>query len=226
MSETTVKSLYHCIPVSPEGDTIRPSPLYGTDLTPDLRSQFNAKVSGKLPLVYAAVQRSKAASFAFQRTIDEIFLNFSLEIEGSTQEVAFICNSEETMTRERDAAIYSFPADKFVKLDRQQYISDQHVKFSECKTDFVIKDAKDIMRAGVQVFSRKETFQELKATGFVDDVYCIMYIKDSLSIMGQLVKQGIVTWENKKHGINIDHALAKEMNIKVRDKKPQPRFTY
>ena len=196
--------MYHCIPVSAQGDCIRASDGYGTMLSPAVVAALgdykapDKNNKGGTPLVFASRYLSKALSFALR---DEKILNTG--IAGTEAEMVLVCDRDRTMARKLDATVYSFSDKGFVDLDpgARQSVSLSPVPFAQTKVVAKIDTMQDLMRAGLQVFSFAENFKQhggyeaankdMTENGWNFDQY-----------LGNMIKQGRVVWENHARGIS------------------------
>ncbi|MBI3441335.1 MAG: hypothetical protein HY052_05995 [Proteobacteria bacterium] len=218
------KRLYHCIPVAPEGDEIRSSLGYGSEIPKRIRDALGIDQAEKVPLVFASDHMSKALAFGLSYADGEILMNMSLE--GTDAELAFVCNRDVTMPRERHGALYSFSASGFVDLIEggaaRQLVSDKPVPFNAAEKVMDVKGTDDLMRAGLQILSFKETFQEMRADKKFDALNSSSW-KLFYEGIAEMIKDGRVIWENHARGINPHSVLAERLNIKLPNAKQQPR---
>lgn len=203
------RRLYHCIPVVPEGGQINPSLNYGTDIPPAVMDKLGIQKGEKVPLVFASEFLGKALAFGFRGMDDEKLMNGS--VEGSDVEYVLVCNRDVTMSKERSATVFSFSDEGFVDLeqDRRQSVSTNPVPFDKTQEAVKIKNAGDMMRAGLQVFSFKEGARELDGYRFV---YKTMEERGLTfyQFLGEMMKEGRVIWENDARNVN-PHPVFKEI---------------
>lgn len=206
--------VYHCIPVTPEGDAIRPSLGYGTEISASVRQALNIDPLEKVPLVFAATHFSKSLAFGFQVHTGEVLFNASVEEAGV--ELTVVGNREETMSRARDITVYEISNEKFVEIfeGADQSVSKEAVKFSDAKVVFKAHNAYDLMKEGLQVFSyhgnREETMSE----------FCNLMKRGTFySAMSAFVKSGKLIWENNESNLNANPILAKMIDIPLKKSK-------
>lgn len=206
--------VYHCIPVSPEGEVIRPSIGYGNPMSARIRQLLNIDTTEKVPVVFAALRMSKALAFGFQYHSGEILLNASME--EADVELAVICNRKETMARDRDITVYEISDKNFVKLDAaaDQAVSKEAVKFSDAKIVFKAKSAHDLMTKGLQVISYEGHALEIQK-----EFYDLIDKRGLYTAISEFLKSGKLIWENKESNLNADPTLAKLLNVPLEKSK-------
>jgi hypothetical protein len=208
--------VYHCIPVKPEGDHIRPSANYGMTISPEARAQIGMPPEEHTPLVFAATHITKSMAFGLQGTLGEKILNSS--IEGSDGELVLACDREKLMSRVRDITIYEIPNKDFVTLEYadRQGVSMKPVPFDQAKIVFRGTGAEDLMRGGLQVLAFNKSFQEVHEEKLFESKMQDKQYKNLYEVIGALVKEGKVIWENKERGINPNPILAEKMGISLK----------
>lgn len=205
--------VYHCIPVTPTGDAIRPGTGYGAKIPESILQQFNAAADVKIPLIFAAMKQSKAVAYGFQFATGEALRVMSIEIDGEEQELAFVSNRKETMSRPRDATIYEVSRQDFLDLRADQCVSKTPIPFNEAKVAYRIKNAEDIMRGGVQVLSFGEGYDELMRKGTWQEFLNLFSKPDFAKELGKWVVEGKLVWENNAHQVNAPPGFAKMLGI-------------
>lgn len=215
--------MYHAIPVAPEGDEIRLSTKYGAKIKPDILAALGVTDTDHPPLVFASAHMTKALAFGLDTFKSEKILNAG--IEGTEAELVLAVNRDVTMNRAREGKVYAFSAEGFVTLpyaDRQA-VSTQAVKFKDAQVVLEIKSADDLMRAGLQILSFRETAQELWEDKKVEDI--VLGRMDIYKGLAELVREGRVVWENHARGIAPNPVLAQRLGIDLpaQDKTAKPR---
>lgn len=226
-AEKQSRTLYHCIPVVPEGDEIRTSANYGARIPQSVWDKLSINGSdvdgpNKTPLTFAATTLGKALAFGFIKGEDR-FLNHS--VEGSDAEVLFVCNREAAMKREMSVTVFSFSDEGFADLETsaRQSVSNKPVPFSKTKKVVEAKNAEDMMRAGLQILSFKETREELGIeTMWPPEPGSLAGMQDSelYATLSGMIKEGRVVWENQARNINPSPDLAKKLDIQLPTAKP------
>lgn len=171
--------LYHCIPVRPEGDCIRPSDKYGMHIPEDIRQTLGMSKFGNAPLVFASPCITKALAFGLQGNLGEKILNSS--IEGSQNEFVIACDRKAMLSRQRDVTVYEIPGRNFIPLphaDRQSV--------STCAVPFAETGGYQAIEAGMREGGHR-------------DIY---------GYLGDMLQKGKLVWENRVAGINPDAVLA------------------
>lgn len=215
----TTQYLYHCIPNTPEGDSLRASVGYGADLTEDLKTAFNHFSSAKLPLVFAATKFSKALAFGFDCRIDEIIFNHSLEPKISDKEIIIICNRKKAIARERDVTVFKLSSSEFLPYNDEQWVRKSSIPFSECDVSYKAKSVRDLMKGGLQVLAFEESLQELNETGIADYIRNLPASNYYYKELGKLIRDKKLYWENKEQNIGVDKGLAAVMEIELDKRK-------
>ncbi len=218
--QPATKLLYHAIPVAPQGDAIRTSTNYGMDIRPEILAALGVTDTDHPPLVFASGHFTKALACGLDTFASEKAMNMG--IDGTQSELVLILNRDVTMSRERSGKVYAFPADGFVELpyaDRQS-VSTAPVKFKDAEVVLEIKSADDLMRAGLQIISFRETAKELWNDAGL--TAAINNSGDTYKSLGELVKQGRAVWENHARGINPEPVLAEKLGVALFSRNPKP----
>lgn len=212
--------VYHCIPVTPTGDCIRPSTGYGGIFNEERQKKYGLDQE-KPPLIFASTHLTKTLAFGIQSVLQEKILNH--EIIGSDKELVLACDRAHMLTRERDVTVFKLADTNFQALNERarQSISTKAVPFNQIEIAFKAKNAYDLMRGGLQILSFKESYQELNKSGVLDKLDAKRDDKSFYVFLGQLIKQGIVHWENKECNINPDPILSQKLDIPLNMKKVQ-----
>lgn len=211
------EKLYHCIPVAPRGTAIMPSANYGATIPQDVCHKLGIEPGAQTPLVFAATHLTKALAFGLIGGDGEKLFNAA--IEGTDDELVVICDREKAMSRVRDITVYGFASDRFEVLPHmeRQAVSPQAVSFDQATIELQAKSAADLMRAGLQIFSFKESF------AVVYDSPQDKLLKTAKSLpqaLGALIEKGDIVWENHARGIHPSSVLAARMGIELKPAAP------
>ena len=193
--------LFHAIPVTSTGSAINPSDLYGTEIPSSVRAQLGWNEADHKPLTFATDHITKALAFALNKTQDHVIFNGI--VPGTTYELVVMGNRDETMSRPREGAVFSFPKRNFVELPNasRQLVSPDPVPFSQAQKVMDIRDTSSLMQGGLQIFTLAETRQILTQQELLNKE--IFTGKgDIYENMGRLIKDGRLVWENHSRGIN------------------------
>lgn len=211
------EKLYHCIPVAPRGTEITPSANYGATIPDDICNKLGIEPDAQTPLVFAATHLTKALAFGLIGGDGEKLFNTA--IDGTDGELVVICDREKTMSRARDITVYSFPSDSFEVMPhmQRQAVSPQAVPFDQADIALQAKNAEDLMRAGLQIFSFKESFKEAYDSPQDKSLRSAASLPQAL---GTLIEKGDIVWENHAHGINPNPVLAARMGIDLKPAAP------
>ena len=214
------KLLYHAIAVAPEGGAIRTSTQYGMEIKPEILAALGVTDTVHPPLVFASAHLTKALAFGLDKFANERLLNMG--IEGTEDELVLAVNRDVTMSRAREGKVYAFPAEGFVELPyaNRQSVSKTPVAFSGAKVVLEIKSADDLMRAGLQILSFRETVQELRGDKKLEAL--LDGKADIYSELKALIKEGRVVWENHARGINPNPVLAESLGVALSSRNPKP----
>jgi hypothetical protein len=204
---------YHCIPVTPYGDAILPSANYGATIPADVCAKLDIAAGEQTPHVFAATHLTKALAFGLIGRDGEKLLNAA--VQGSDRELVVICDREKTMQRERDITVYAIPAKGFEILPHmeRQAVSPRAVPFADAAVTLRAKNAEDLMRAGLQIFSFRESFADLAQDRDAED---LRQTNDFPRSLADLVRSGKVVWENHSRGVNPDPVLAAQMGVQLK----------
>ncbi len=208
--------LYHAIPVAPQGNEIRLSEKYGAKIPAEVLQQLNvAGTDHHPPLVFATAHLSKALAFGLDGFAGDKLMNMA--IHGTDDELVIVTNRNDTMGRKRNGAIYSFSGAGFAELPNmeRQLVSATAVPFSQTVKVMDVTSAEDLMRAGLQILSFRETARELWQDPKIDALLKGDFNKG----MREMIAEGRVVWENHARGINPSPALARQLGI---DTAPTP----
>ncbi len=194
------KTLFHAIPGVPEGDAIKTSANYGADIPATVRTLLGMPPDEQTPLVFAATNLDKALAFTIIKG-EKLFNTF---VESAQTEIAVVVDREKFMSRERDATIFSFPDEGFVRLPhyQNQSVSTKAVPFAKTEVAATIKNADDMMRHGLQIFSFEKSFGDLFGDKDAEKLSAAKSDKEMLDTLSQLVKSGTIVWENRARNIN------------------------
>lgn len=217
--------VYHCIPVTPEGDGIRTSTNYGKNIPPEVQKKLSLSNTEKTPLVFAATHITKSMAFGLQGNLGEKLFNSA--VENSDNEMVLACDRKALMERERDITIYKLSGKDFEVLPNaeRQAVSTKPVPFSQTEIAFKGKNAEDLMRGGLQILAFNESFQELNGHEFINKTMAERGHKNLNEFLGDMVREGKVIWQNRESGINPDPALAKQIGVSLSPtpQKPAPQ---
>lgn len=182
--EPAERTLYHAMYKPAEGDAIQPL---------SLRTEFGRENH----YVYATPFFSKALVYAFSYyNGKEIIMNAA--IDGTPDEIAIVINRDETMAAPRPVKIYAFSDKGFDPIpDARQSVSTRAVPLEKTSLAFETNNVRDIMLNGVQIFSVKESMQQLDEKGFYNKYFVG---KSTVEALHQLLKEGRVSWENLGNG--------------------------
>jgi 8-oxo-dGTP pyrophosphatase MutT (NUDIX family) len=178
------RTLYHAMYKPAEGDALQPL---------SLRTEFGRENH----YIYATPYLSKALVFAFNyHNGKEIIMNTALD--GTPDEIAIVINRDETMAAPRPVKIYAFSDKGFDPIpDARQSVSTRAVPLEKTSLAFETNNVRDVMLNGVQIFSLKESMQQLEEEGFYDKYFAR---KSTVEALHQLLKEGRVCWENLGEG--------------------------
>ncbi len=220
LAATAEKSgtVYHCIPVRAQGESIYPSDNYGTDISADVRHRLGIPMEGTPPLVFASAYITKALAFGLRGDLQERLLNGS--IEGSNNEMVLACDRANLMARTRNITVYAMADRNFIPLENadRQSVSTKPVPFNETKVALRAKNADDLMREGLQILAFNENMQEIRNSGFMDKTMKELQSRGHeaiYAVMGEMVRKGKLIWENHERNINPDPVLAQKMSIDI-----------
>lgn len=206
--------MYHAMPHAAEGSEIRTSDRYGTKIPPHIVKALDLKThdenyKGGTPLLFATPYLSKALAFGMTKGGSL----FNASVPEHDVEILVTCNRDETMSKARDITVYAFPDQGFMDLEaeKRQSVSKHAVPFAAAKVVLHAKNASDLMRAGLQIFSFAESFEDIPSP--MD-----MMKKNNWSdvqYVAAMIKSGKLLWENQARGLNPHPGLAKEMGISL-----------
>lgn len=189
-------------------------PLIETPLSTALSSVFGDEAVKKKKLFFASPSIQGCLPFAFRRE-DEIFFNCNVNIEERPVPIAFICNSSESM-RYMVFEIQRVSSNNFKQISEDIWVTDKKPRSNGIPLNYHFDQ--DVMDMGLQIFSVKETMQEVVSSGLKDFVKQCSTEKDFLSQIGDMVRREVVTWENVSNK-NYSVMLAKNMGFKADTKK-------
>ena len=106
--------LFHAMPTRPVGSEIRASTLYGTRIPDNVRERFGLDEVQNPPLVFASDHITKALAFGLHKELDHPLYN--CDIPETPYEACVLGNRDETMSRQRDGAVFVFSGENFVEL--------------------------------------------------------------------------------------------------------------
>jgi len=203
---------YHCIPVTPRGEGIFPSANYGAAIPEEVCGKLGIVPGAQTPLVFAATHLTKALAFGLIGGDGEKMFNAA--VQGSDNELVVICEREKTMARDREITVYAFPEKGFEVLPHmeRQAVSPHMVRFDETQVVLKAQNAEDLMRAGLQIFSFRESFVDL---GHDRDAEQLCKAEDLPRNLADLVKSGKLVWENHSRNVNPDPILAAQMGVQL-----------
>lgn len=215
--QPATQKLFHCIPGPIQGDAIQPSANYGATIPDSICAKLAIEPESQTPLVFAATHLTKALAFGLIGRDGEKLFNAA--VEGTDSEIVVICNREKTMARTRDVTVLSFSDKGFAVLPHmeRQAVSNHPVPINQTHVELKAKDATDLMRAGLQIFSFKESFAELYGSKDAED---LGKTKDLPQGLADLVKSGKLVWENHSRGVNPNPVLAAQMGINLKPTAP------
>ncbi|PZR20511.1 MAG: hypothetical protein DI539_10695 [Flavobacterium psychrophilum] len=218
--------LFHCIPVRPRGNSINPSANYGAFISDDIRKKLGVSIEEKPPLVFAATHILKAMAFGIQGLLQEKILNISFMETGG--EIIIACDRAKMMSRDRDITIYEIPSKDFITLDyaERQCVSALAIPFNESKIVYEARNATDLMRGGLQIFAFNEELKDL-----IEEKELLKKIENPdkeifFKILGELVNERKIIWENKEQKINPDMALARKIAVNLNQAKQNKKNMY
>jgi hypothetical protein len=111
----------------------------------------------------------------------------------------------------------------FVELPymEHQAVSTQSVPLPDMpgsKTQIALKakNAEDLMQAGLQILSFRETFSELRDYDFSDKSAREKGYTTLNQYLGALVREGKIIWENNERGIKPSPAFAQQLSVELK----------
>lgn len=203
----------------PEGDHIRPSTGYGGVFSVERQKRYGL-TNEKPPLIFASRYLTKTLPFGLHSEWNEKILNSI--IKDSPNELVLMCDRDKAMARERDITVFKMPDTSFQDLTdvSRQSISTEGVTFTNTEIVLKAKNVNDLMSAGLQVLSFKESYKELFHSGILAKIDDAKDDKSFFALMSQFIKQGVLTWENKALGLCPDSVLAKNLDEPIEPFKP------
>ena len=203
--------------MAPRGTEITPSANYGATIPDNICNKLGIEPDAQTPLVFAATHLTKALAFGLIGGDGEKLFNAA--IDGTDGELVVICDREKTMSRARDITVYSFSSDSFEVMPhmQRQAVSPQAVPFDQSDIALQAKNTEDLMRAGLQIFSFKESFKD--AYDSPQDK-SLRSAKSLPQALGALIAKGDIVWENHARGINPNPVLAARMGIDLKPAAP------
>lgn len=199
------------MPNEPFGDCILPSDNYGAHISDAIKEKLNIPQNGKTPLIFASSHITKAMAFGLQGSLQEKILCTS--IEGSPNELVLACDRAKMLSRVRNVTIYETSSQGFVDLDyaQRQCVSPKPIPFSNAKVAFKAKSAADLMKGGLQIIAFDEPLERL------DNKLLNTLIKgkddDFYKMLGTLLRNKKLVWQNLESGIGLDKVLADKLNV-------------
>jgi hypothetical protein len=211
--------LYHCIPVAPVGEFILPSDNYGATIPEDVRRKLNMPPNEQTPLIFGATHITKAMAFGLDAGFQDKIFNCS--IEGSDGEMVLGCDRKKMMSRVRDITVYEIPDKDFATLEyaERQCVSTKLIPFSSAKIAYQAKNAEDLMRGGLQILAFNETLKELHGSEVLDRIEREHGDK-FYQVLGEMVREGKIIWENKERNINPNTLLANKIGVELKPIRP------
>lgn len=204
--------LFHCVPVPLKDDAaITPRSAYAISVPADTHAALGLEVEGgRAPLVFASDTLQAVLPFAFRAADHEKMI--VTEIEGTSVPLVLLCNRDEAMSRARDVTVYSFSGKDFVPLTNVEgrYVSTQAVSLADATVAFKAKNADDLMRAGLQIFTVAGTHAKNGGWQAVDDAMTRRGLTFE-QYLGEEVRAGAMVWENHARGILPDPVLQERL---------------
>jgi len=212
VADAAAPRLYHCAPVPlKEGDTLAPRSAYAVSVPADTRAALGLDVDGiRVPLVFASDSLQAVLPFAFRAADREKII--VTEIDGTSAPLVLLCNRDEAMSKPRDVTVYSFSGKDFSPLTNVEgrYVSTRAVSLAEATVAFKAKNADDLMRAGLQIFTVAGTHAKNGGWQAVEEAMDRRGLTFE-QYLGEEVRAGAMVWENHARGIFPDPVLQERL---------------
>jgi len=200
------------MPVPPKGECILPSLGYGTSISDTIRKSLEIPLEGKIPLIFASPYIGKAMAFGLQGKLNEKFFNDTLT--ETNEEVVLTCDRKNMLERSRTITMFAIQNKNFVSIDQHQLVSNKPIAFRDTKVVFHATNTYDLMGKGLQILSFRETADELYNSKIIQKINnCTS--ANRYHLMGQLIKNGNLFFENKEFGINPSAILIKKLGLNL-----------
>lgn len=205
--------VYHGMPSPALGDYLLPSDNYGAVLTLEVRTALGLDMQVKPPLLFASNHISKALAFTFSRQNKEVL--FNAPVKDTEFELIVLLDRRRTMASPRNGAVYSYSGQGYVPLTNlsRQLVSMSPVPLSETSKVLEIRSSLDAMKEGLQIFSMRETFDEINVKAFFKEVE--EHNWSPMDTLRQLLKDGRAEWENHRQNVLPLKVLSKMLQTKT-----------